>query len=99
MSEFFRYRVVTWSSQTNTTIIVAGRTNESGSTAEYLSLPYDIYVDATGNAVYVANSGNNRIQKWTKGAREGITGAGPSKITEDNTDAWFNPTNTHLKKS
>ncbi|CAF2968514.1 unnamed protein product [Rotaria sp. Silwood2] len=92
MAEFLRHRVVKWSPQTNTTAIVAGRTNESGSTAEYLLLPYDIYVDATGNAVYVADSGNNRIQKWTKGAREGITVSGPSKITEDDTGAWFNPT-------
>ncbi|CAF4562262.1 unnamed protein product [Rotaria sp. Silwood2] len=91
MTEYFQHSVLKWSPQTNTTTIVAGRTNQSGSTGEYLAFPNDIYVDATENAVYVSDLGNQRIQKWTKGAREGITIVGPSKITENNNSAWLKP--------
>ena len=37
--------------------------------------PVAVYVDGSGN-VYVADYDNNRIQKWTPGATNGITVAG-----------------------
>ncbi len=38
-------------------------------------MPSDVFVDKSGN-IYVADYGNNRIQKWMPGASEGITVAG-----------------------
>jgi sugar lactone lactonase YvrE len=36
----------------------------------------DVFVDEKHNDVYVVDSGNDRIQKWTQGAKVGITVAG-----------------------
>ncbi|CAF0948625.1 unnamed protein product [Didymodactylos carnosus] len=76
MSESDRHRILKWSPETNDTIVVAGRTDERGGTGEYLSSPAGIYVDRTSGALYVADSQNNRIQKWVKNAQTGITVAG-----------------------
>ena len=51
--------------------IVAGG-NGLGGNANQLYYPNKIFVDDTGN-VYVADWGNNRIQKWAQGATAGIT--------------------------
>ncbi|CAF3988221.1 unnamed protein product [Rotaria sp. Silwood1] len=91
VSDFFRHRVIKWSVETNTTTIVAGRTDESGSTAKHLAYPSDIHVDRTGNAVYVADRGNSRIQRWTKGAQEGVTVAGSSTNIGNNDNTWITP--------
>lgn len=53
---------------------VAGA-NGLGIGAKQLVLPAGIFVDALGN-VYIADAENHRIQKWAKGATEGITVAG-----------------------
>lgn len=54
--------------------IVAGG-NGGGSAMNQLNLPYGVAVDGPGN-VYVADSGNNRVQKWAPGATTGTTVAG-----------------------
>ncbi|CAE7942712.1 unnamed protein product [Symbiodinium sp. KB8] len=56
------------------TTSVAGRP-ESGSEASQLEDAEDIFVTREG-VLYVSDSGNNRIQKWTPGATEGVTVAG-----------------------
>ncbi|QHC86207.1 hypothetical protein AS589_16130 [Empedobacter brevis] len=54
--------------------IVAGG-NDYGSDANQLAQLMSVTVDNQGN-VFVPDLGNNRIQKWTPGATEGITIAG-----------------------
>jgi sugar lactone lactonase YvrE len=76
MSEADRHRVVKWSPKTNITTVVAGQTDERGSTDEYLSAPDGIYFDQNSDALYIADSGNGRIQKWKKDAILGIQVAG-----------------------
>jgi sugar lactone lactonase YvrE len=49
--------------------------NGSGSAANQFSYPQGVYVDSNGN-IFVADLFNNRIQKWTPGATQGITVAG-----------------------
>ena len=49
--------------------------NGYGSAATQLYWPRDIIIDASGN-YYIADKGNNRIQKWTPGAISGTTVAG-----------------------
>ena len=55
-------------------ITVAGG-NGQGASANQFNQPAGIFVDGNGN-IYVADAGNNRIQKWTPGATSGITVAG-----------------------
>lgn len=49
--------------------------NGHGSAANQFDFPQSVFADAAGN-IYVADAGNNRIQKWVPGATEGITVAG-----------------------
>jgi len=58
----------------NQRTVVAGG-NGSGSDANQLNYPNGVAVDADGN-IYVADAGNNRVQKWAPGATEGVTVAG-----------------------
>lgn len=81
MSEADRHRVVIWSPVTNLTTIVAGQTDQRGTTNEYLSAPTGLYFDQSRNNLYVADSGNNRIQKWKKAASSGIRVAGSNTST------------------
>jgi sugar lactone lactonase YvrE len=89
MSESDRHRVVKWSPYTNTSTIVAGKTNTSGSTSALFDHPQGIHVTRDGSAVYVADMWNNRIQKWPKDAREGFTVAGNNTEGPDNTTLDF----------
>ncbi|CAF1285011.1 unnamed protein product [Adineta steineri] len=83
MSESDRHRVVKWSPQTNLTTVVAGQTDEGGTDDKYLSKPDGLYFDRSSNALYVADSGNSRIQKWEKNALSGIQVAGGNLTGED----------------
>ncbi|CAF4694611.1 unnamed protein product, partial [Rotaria sp. Silwood2] len=70
-------RVVRYSSNSSSGmpgLVVAGNGTE-GSSASQLSSPYGVYVNAVGT-LYVADSGNSRIQRWNKGASFGVTVAG-----------------------
>ena len=57
--------------------VVATRKDIDEVTNDLLSFPAGIYVDRNTSSFYVADSANNRIQKWLKDAKEGITVAGP----------------------
>jgi hypothetical protein len=72
----YLYQVVTRSLDdvSNTVRIVAG-TGCSGSASNMLSLPNGIFVDISFN-LYVADSGNNRIQLFRSGQSNGTTLAG-----------------------
>ncbi|CAF1506830.1 unnamed protein product [Adineta ricciae] len=62
----------------NVTICVAG-TGTSGSAANMLTQPYNIFVDLNFN-LYVADFGNNRIQLFQLGQSNGITVAGNTSV-------------------
>src|SRR5438132_4420345 len=55
-------------------ITVVGETS-CCSAANQLSYPAGVFLDATGN-IFVADAGNNRIQRWAPGATQGVTVAG-----------------------
>jgi sugar lactone lactonase YvrE len=55
-------------------VTVAGG-NGTGSFANQLNTPPAIYKDKKGN-FYIADAGNNRVQKWLAGATQGTTVAG-----------------------
>jgi DNA-binding beta-propeller fold protein YncE len=76
-----------WSPRTNTTTtVVDGQIDPIGSSNPLLFQPRSIYVDKMNGAVYVADNYWHRIQKWPKGAQDGMTVAG-SSIGEDSNDA------------
>lgn len=84
VSDIRNNRVQKWAPGATSGITVAGG-NGPGTAANQINFTANssgiiddeggIYVDATGN-LYVADYGNNRIQKWTPGATSGITVAG-----------------------
>jgi len=51
-----------------------------GSGPTFLGSPFDVHSDLDGN-VYVADTGNQRIQLWKRGSSTGITIAGTTGIT------------------
>ncbi|CAF2748345.1 unnamed protein product [Rotaria sp. Silwood2] len=67
----------------NTITIVAGQTDVTGSTSKYLRAPNGTYADRISAALYVADTQNNRIQKWSSSAQDGITVAGSSTSAPD----------------
>lgn len=68
-------RIVLFDSKTKSLITVAGG-NGRGSSAKQLKSPSAVFVhEKTGN-IYVADTYNQRIQKWEPGSKNGITVAG-----------------------
>ena len=69
-------RIQQWAPGASSGSTVAGQSNGTGGiAANQLYYPTGVYVDGSGN-IYVADEGNNRIQKWTPGASSGSTVAG-----------------------
>lgn len=65
-----------WSSETNKTVTVAGRRGIQGKDSRHLFLPAGIYRSNSTGDMYIVDEMNNRIQKWTNNATQGITVAG-----------------------
>ena len=76
MSESGTHSILKWSTQTNTSITVAGRTDEQQQTADHLYFPRGIFVSRTNGTLYIADTMNHRIQRWVRDAQEGTTVAG-----------------------
>lgn len=63
-----------------TGITVAGG-NGIGAAANQLIYPLDVYVSQLNGAIYIADYGNNRVQRWDVNATQGVTVAGdPSGV-------------------
>ncbi len=62
----------------NGATIAGNASGLQGTTANFLTFPNDVAVDAYGNA-YVADTFNNRVQLWYANATSGITIAGGGK--------------------
>ena len=76
MTESGTQTVLKWSRETGSTITVAGQTDEQGQTTDRLYFPRGIYVSHLNDTLYIADTMNNRIQKWLKNSKEGITVSG-----------------------
>jgi len=73
-------RVQKWIPGATTGITVAGTDGyllNKGSASNQLNGPWGIFVDPNGN-IYIADAGNNRVQKWAPNAIRGVTVAGDS---------------------
>ncbi len=75
-TEFLRNRVNKWSPATNSTTVIVDGLNSNNSLDERVFAPLGIYIDKNDDSIYVADSMNHRIQKWSQNAKKGITVAG-----------------------
>ncbi|CAF3289583.1 unnamed protein product [Rotaria socialis] len=80
---------LSWSA-TGTT--VAGTGNGGSSATNRLSNPWTIVLDSS-NALYIADQGNNRIQKWIIGYSTGTTVAGQTNGVAGATSYYLNQPN------
>jgi sugar lactone lactonase YvrE len=79
-SMYIQHQVATKSLNSNSSMwIVAAGTDCSGSTSNQLYYPRGIFVDTNLN-LYVADCGNNRVQKFLSGQLNAITVAGSTAI-------------------
>lgn len=69
-----KWQLLTNGSRATATIVAGG--NGCGGGAHQLSSPPAVYVSRRTGDVYVSDSFNNRIQKWTVNATQGVTVAG-----------------------
>ncbi|CAF3794169.1 unnamed protein product [Rotaria magnacalcarata] len=77
VSDTTNNRVIRFSSNSSSGmpgLIIAGN-GIFGSDASQLAHPYGIFIDET-ETLYVADSSNHRIQRWSKGASSAVTVAG-----------------------
>ncbi|CAF1082154.1 unnamed protein product [Rotaria sordida] len=69
------HNVVRWVLGASSWTLVVGNTGVSGSTSTLLFTPFDVTCDSMNN-VYVADSGNHRLQFFFAGQSNGTTVAG-----------------------
>ncbi|CAF4299768.1 unnamed protein product, partial [Adineta steineri] len=72
----------------NGTTVAGG--NGPGSRSNQLSNPSYIKISNKTGALYIADYGNNRIQRWNQGATEGVTIAGDINGNSGSSDTMFN---------
>ncbi len=77
-------RVVKWSANATSGVLVAGG-NGYGSGPDQFSMISNIFVDEIHDILYVVDTPNRRIQKYTNGSPNGTTviGGGPSTVFSD----------------
>ena len=74
----------------NGTTVAGG--NGAGSGSHQLLTPRDVWISKKTKAVYIADTGNHRIQRWNQGATEGVTIAGdPRGISGSGPTQLANP--------
>ncbi|CAF1439778.1 unnamed protein product [Rotaria sordida] len=77
VADYANHRIQKWlKNALNGTTVAGFSTGDQGSDAESLSYPTTIWVDDETQVVYVADSDNNRIQRWLPNAFMGDTVAG-----------------------
>lgn len=61
------HRVMKWPLNATVGILVAGKTGVSGNSNQLLNSPYGLYLDELNSSLYIADMGNNRIQRYSLG--------------------------------
>ena len=82
MAESGTQSILKGSPETNMTVTIAGRTDEEGHSADHLNFPSGIYVNHLDGSLFIADTRNNRIQKWNKNSQTGVTVSGSQNGTE-----------------
>ncbi|CAF1116879.1 unnamed protein product [Rotaria sordida] len=84
-------RVTLWLATNRTAGIVVAGGNGVGNTPAKLNNPWGIYVDAN-QAVFIADRGNHRVQRWDNGVLSGVTVAGTTGSSGSWSYQFNNPT-------
>ena len=94
VSESALHCISKWSPKINQTVVVAGQKgSEGGLSNSELHNPSGIYVSRSNGDIYIADTFNHRIQRWSQNMSEGITVAGSSNGTEGSDSALLNNPN------
>jgi DNA-binding beta-propeller fold protein YncE len=78
----------------NGTTVAGGHGQGSGS--NQLNGPYGVCVSKRTGDIYVADTNNNRIQRWSPGATTGVTIIGITGVSGTNSTLLNGPTNVAL---
>ncbi len=82
----------------NGTTVAGG--NGPGSGSHQLNHPRAVWVSSKTGAIYIADTSNNRIQRWNQGATTGVTIAGsPNGITGTDATSFNAPYNLILNSN
>ena len=84
MTESGAHTVMKWSPKTNTSIRIAGQTDELGHTVDRLYFPTSFYLTSKDDLLYIVDTMNNRIVKWNINSSEGVTVAGAENSLSGN---------------
>ena len=76
VADFSNHRVQKFDLHGNGSGITVAGGNAAGSAANQLNSPLDVSVSKLDGAIYVADHGNNRVQRWNVNATQGVTVAG-----------------------
>jgi DNA-binding beta-propeller fold protein YncE len=76
VADYSNNRIQKFDLSTNSSGITVAGGNGAGSAANQLTYPLDVHVSQLNGAIYVADNGNNRVQRWNVNATQGITVAG-----------------------
>ncbi|CAF0839834.1 unnamed protein product [Adineta steineri] len=82
-----KHQVIRWRQGDIDNLVVAG--GNKGSQFNQLDMPRYIFVDEY-DSVYVADSFNNRVMKWTRNATQGILIA-PGQVSDKNSNSMIAP--------
>lgn len=79
-SDYNNNRVLRQLNSSSTGVVIAG-ISTAGNASNQFNLPMGIYIDVNNKSIiYVADSANNRIQKWVIGGSTGTTVAGGNSV-------------------
>ncbi|CAF4012444.1 unnamed protein product [Adineta steineri] len=70
--------------------VILAPTNGAGSGADQVNAPFGNFVDGN-QTLYIADSGNQRVQMWAVGATSGVTIAGVAGVAGSNLTLLNNP--------
>lgn len=77
LSDTDNQRIMRWAANATSGTVVAGFTAVPGSSNSRLNMPYGLYLDENNSSLYIADSYNQRIQRYQLGdASAGVTVAG-----------------------
>jgi DNA-binding beta-propeller fold protein YncE len=84
------------SSRATAGVTVAGG-NGAGNLPNQLNSPHSVCLSKKTGAIYIADSGNNRVQRWQMGATEGVTIAGsPQGVSSAGPAEFYYPEGVFL---
>jgi sugar lactone lactonase YvrE len=85
VTDYINHRVQRWSPGSKEGVTVCGG-NDAGSRLNQLNYPCSVIVDSDEQQIYVGDSLNARVVRWSRGAKEGKIIVGGGNITSNSED-------------